>query len=239
MVAQPGEGWRSERGIEMSTRGFIARQTGAPTREWTCRKCRHVYRRAVRVALYTADLSGENREPCPACGEQRALNASPVQGGGFEGRYHHWDSYPEGLGATLFHLAQPGGPFAGDLPRMLKVLLDDHPAGWSTINGKDFGLEPGYEGSQRESARPECYCHGGRAEAEHTVCEVNAAGCGCEYGYVFTEAGHMLVLSSYSAGGGKMVGMFGMGDAKATWRLMADVDLHGPEPVWARLGVAA
>lgn len=28
---------------------------------------------------------------------------------------------------------------------MLKFLIDEHPAGWSTINGADFSLEPGFK----------------------------------------------------------------------------------------------
>lgn len=58
--------------------------------------------------------------------------------GGFKGAYHHWDSYPEGLGKTLYHLYH--GFFKRDLEAMLKYLIDDHPAGWSTINGADFSL---------------------------------------------------------------------------------------------------
>ena len=55
---------------------------------------------------------------------------------GFKGVYHHWDSYPTGLGATLYRLYN--GHFQKDLPAMLKALINDHPAGWSTINDKDW-----------------------------------------------------------------------------------------------------
>jgi hypothetical protein len=60
---------------------------------------------------------------------------------GFKGRYHHWDGYPEGLGATLFQIHRE--VFSGDTGAMLKTLLDKHPAGWSTINGADWSLKPG------------------------------------------------------------------------------------------------
>lgn len=60
---------------------------------------------------------------------------------GFKGVYHHWDGYPSGLGATLFGLFN--GHFKRDLNAMMKYLVDDHPAGWSTINGADFTLPPG------------------------------------------------------------------------------------------------
>lgn len=89
---------------------------------------------------------------------------------GWKGRYHHWDSYPKGLGKTLFALAN--GHFKGDLKGMMKVLIDDH-TGWSTINGKDFKWPPGYveSGSTQDKALeafqahvPQCYCHGARHE---------------------------------------------------------------------------
>jgi hypothetical protein len=59
----------------------------------------------------------------------------------FEGVYHHWDSYPnQGLGQFLIHILT--GHFDNDLARMLRVLIDEHPAGWSTIVNKDFALKP-------------------------------------------------------------------------------------------------
>lgn len=73
----------------------------------------------------------------------RGAIARPV-GEGFEGRYHHWDSYPEGLGATLFYLRN--GFFGGDTDALLAYLVDSHPAGWSTINGKDLTRDPGFLG---------------------------------------------------------------------------------------------
>jgi hypothetical protein len=58
------------------------------------------------------------------------------------GRYHHWDGYPSALGATLFDLVRH--KTLGDLATTLRVLIDDHPAGWSTINGADWGRRPGF-----------------------------------------------------------------------------------------------
>lgn len=74
----------------------------------------------------------------------RSCIARPTESG-FTGVYHHWDGYPSGLGLTLWQLAQPMGPFHGNIGKMLKVLIDEHPAGWSTINGADFSLKPGYD----------------------------------------------------------------------------------------------
>lgn len=195
-------------------------------------------------------------------------------------RYHHWDGYPSGLGATLYDLYR--NQFHRDLDAMLKVLIDDHPAGWSTINGKDFDLEPAFEehGNGRcatcglpfsvhykqyygddkiplprwasklptyllanhqplteKGQQPECYCHGDRSETQDKPLTLSQApSYGCEYAYVIDpETKIMRVLSSYSEDGTKMIGMFGMGDEDAEWRLLAEVDLDGPEPNWGKM----
>jgi hypothetical protein len=115
--------------------------------------------------------------------------------GTFEGRYHHWDSYPSGLGVVLVELYC--GHFKRDLPRMLQVLLDEHPAGWSTIVGTDFKLKPGFtnigqrpEGisvddfqKQALNRRPHCYCHGHRHEEGFLHNE--KSDCGAEWAYIF------------------------------------------------------
>jgi hypothetical protein len=160
----------------------------------------------------------------------RGVIARPV-GEGFEGRYHHWDSYPEGLGQTLFRVRN--GHFAGDSEAMLKFLLDDH-TGWSTINGANFDSAPGFSESGFVTDGPACYCHGGRHEEGWLVTAANASGAGCEYAYVIDGA-QLLVLSSYHEDGSKAIGMFGMGDPDASWRLIGLVDLDGPEPDWEDL----
>lgn len=66
------------------------------------------------------------------------LTSKPGEPITFESVYHHWDSYPSGLGKTLFKLYK--GHFKRDLNAMLKYLIDDHKKGWSTINGADFNL---------------------------------------------------------------------------------------------------
>jgi len=143
-------------------------------------------------------------------------------GDGFVGRYHHWDSYPSGLGKTLFEWAR-----LMPLDQMLKLLLDEHPAGWSTIVGTDPKLDPGFIELDNKSApnRPRCYCHGDRSEPQD-----------CEYAYVFDEEKRtMAILSSYCRNGDKMIGMFGMGDPEAVWRPVATIDLDGAEPDWEEL----
>ena len=171
----------------------------------------------------------------------RLTCVSPVK---WAGRYHHWDGYPSGLGATLWKLYH--GHFNRDLDSMLKVLLDDHPAGWSSLNASDFAQEPGFVepmNSGSESAnQPQCYCHGDRQEEGWLVTDENASGSGCEWAYAFTSAktmggkrhDTMLVLSSYTPEG-KMIGMFGVGDGEAVWPVVAVVNLNGQEPNWENI----
>ncbi len=187
----------------------------------------------------------------------RLTHALPLH---WAGRYHHWDSYPTGLGRELWNIFQ--GHFERDLDRMLGVLIDEHPAGWSTILGADFNLQSGWSNSLGDSkpeeespemgVSPSCYCHGDRSEEEWLVTDGNASGSGVEWAYVFTSVfAHngamdseerlctMFVLSSYFDSGEKMIGMFGMGDPKAHWRIAAVVDLQGAEPDWECIETAS
>lgn len=152
---------------------------------------------------------------------------------GFEGRYHHWDSYPEGLGATLYKLYH--GHFNHDLETMLKTLIDDHPAGWSTINGKDFNLKAGFgeyttkdiDKRTKRYLKPKCYCHGSRKEKAWVITEKNASGCGVEWVYAFDiNKNTMQILASYNDDGTKMIGYFGCGNEKAKWLIIAEIDLE-------------
>jgi hypothetical protein len=195
------------------------------------------------------------------------------------GRYCHWDGYPAGVGATLFDLIR--NRFEGDVEAAIKLLIDDHPAGWSSICGVDWDQQPGFiehstcdvcgkaedkhkkyrkvPASRRrgpderevvsetvlghtytydygKKRRPLCYCHGDRREERHDLLLTEASSVGCEYAYVISpERRVMYVLSSYSGDGTKMIGMFGMGDEDATWKLLAEVDLDGDEPDWSKL----
>ena len=149
-----------------------------------------------------------------------------VKGDGFVGVYHHWDSYPKWLGKTLWELYH--GHFKGDLEAMLTVLIDQHPAGWSTINNKDFTKEPGFGAGEQ----PECYCHGDRQEEANPVTDKDAAGIGCEWVYVFNDQKQMLVLASVNGDGSKMIGMFGQGNPDAKWCIQAIIELDGEEPDW-------
>ena len=162
----------------------------------------------------------------------RLTCVSPVK---WVGRYHHWDGYPSGLGATLWELYH--AHFGRDLDAMLQVLLNDHPAGWSSLHSSDF------TGQSDDS--PNCYCHGDHPETEWLVTDENASGSGCEWAYAFTSAkttdgthhNTMLVLSSYTPDG-KMIGYFGMGNSEAVWPVVAVVDLNGEEPNWEQIETA-
>lgn len=74
---------------------------------------------------------------------------------GFIGVYHHWDGYPSGLGATLHELRN--GHFQGSTEHMLRFLIDEHPAGWSTINGADFSQPPGARPDMHKQLCRDCY----------------------------------------------------------------------------------
>ncbi len=72
----------------------------------------------------------------------RSLVGKMTGEGTFFGRYVHHDGYVTGVGKALYELYN--GHFKKDMQVMLKVLLDDHPAGWSAIAFCDFKLKPGY-----------------------------------------------------------------------------------------------
>jgi len=74
---------------------------------------------------------------------------------------------------------------------MLKYLIDDHPAGWSSINGSDFNLDPGYNGSG-----PACYCHGERSEEGWLITDEDKNG-DQDYTYVFDEEAATMKILSY------------------------------------------
>lgn len=140
--------------------------------------------------------------------------------GGFKGVYHHWDGYPDGLGQTLFlaYKGETGTPdldqFKGDLEGLLKYLIDEHPAGWSSIQANPCQAYP----------------------AEHRdvkITQKNASGSGCEWVYAFdVKKKQMYVLSSVNEDGSKMIGMFGFGNEDAEWKPVGCVDLEGDEPDW-------
>lgn len=157
---------------------------------------------------------------------------------GFSGVYHHWDSYPTGLGETLWELYH--GHFKEDLKAMLKTLIDQHPAGWSTICHKNFMLKAGFlemnSPKYKISKQPQCYCHGSRKEKAWLVTQDNASDSGVEWAYVFDETnGTMQIMKSFNEDNTRMIGAFGCGNPKATWRTVKTVGLLGKEPDWKKI----
>lgn len=143
----------------------------------------------------------------------RGAIARPTPHGGWRGRYHHSDSYPEGLGRELVSLYHK--TFDGDHALMARVLIDEHPAGWSTLIAHGLGGDQpftiehfAHAGFQSfddplRGQFPQCYCHGQRSEtADALVCRCQAgdpAGCSplfIEWAYVITERG-LGVLTSH------------------------------------------
>ena len=126
---------------------------------------------------------------------------------GFKGRYHHFDSYPDALGSTLWKLYH--GYFKKDIRRMTEVLIDEHPAGWSSINEADFNLPVGYWENRAPSVgtpeyeeyrrHPQCYCHGDRNEKPWDVDQ--DTDCGAEFVYIFDEGPCIRILSTYTGWG--------------------------------------
>ena len=141
------------------------------------------------------------------------------------GRYHHFDSYPMGLGATLWRLYHE--QFGQNLTRMLKTLIDDHPAGWSTLVGRSFDFPPGFWQSPRRAGDPDkdlyeaspiCYCHGDRAEDEEVILWPDLPESWIDYAYVFdVDAVEMWIF-----------GVRYHNDPI----LLAQIPLHDPEPDW-------
>jgi len=104
---------------------------------------------------------------------------------GYQLNYIHWDGYPSGVGKTLWDLYH--GHFQKDVEKMMHVLIDEHPAGWSEICDTDFNLEPGYcypSNKPEDENRPQCYCHGTRNDEPNILTKPLEW---CEWMYVIDE----------------------------------------------------
>ena len=136
----------------------------------------------------------------------RGAIARPTSSGGWEGRYHHFDAYPIGLGRELFELYHR--TFDRDHEQMARMLIDEHPAGWSTLiahhlGGRVFtGEEFTHAGFQafddpHHGMLPQCYCHGQRSERTPMLvcrCDIDPTGSPCdplfiEWAYAITGEG--------------------------------------------------
>jgi hypothetical protein len=146
--------------------------------------------------------------------------------GAFSGRYHGWDSMPTSLGKSLWDMYN--GHFKQDLKKMLTFLLDKHPAGWSTLVGKNLKINPGYTNvgdrngmpfdefyALPKNARPQCYCHGDRHEGAQEFTEKDLEGTDAEWLYVFHPDLPLLVITDLNHDSAAIL-----------------VDLKGDEPDW-------
>lgn len=151
---------------------------------------------------------------------------------GFEGRYHHFDSRPTSLGKALYHLYH--GYFQKDLGKMLALLLDEHPAGWSSIVKKDFSLTPGFKNpavgklvlnwqETEDGRRPKCYCHGDMKDTSFLLVWGESNLKDLSYAYVFSEENAFLTIYKLS------------GERNAF--LLKIVDLDGEEPIWNEMEI--
>jgi len=89
-------------------------------------------------------------------------------GDGWQGVYHHSDSYPTGLGCYLFRLIRH--VYRGDVGAFLGYAIDEHDGGWSHIfpSGTIKTKPDGGWFYDAEDRRPECYCHGYFADRDGT-----------------------------------------------------------------------
>jgi hypothetical protein len=97
----------------------------------------------------------------------RSFIGRKTEDGSAIGVFHHWDGYPDGVGATLwgiYHGTELGSEqLKGNLPAMLDVLLSHT---WSSINSKNWAHAPGYCG--RGSDASKCVrCHKGEYDTIH------------------------------------------------------------------------
>ena len=172
-----------------------------------------------------------DRDYCGACRQFVDEELTVIKG-----RYHHWDGYPSGLGKALWDVYHDH--FNRDIDGMLKLLLEDHPAGWSTIVNKDFSLEPGFDGDHTKPSHPECYCHGDRNEGPHELTHEDASGCGVEWAYVFDrQRRQMKVTRPIDDDGEPGYGIAGYGPEGLKFHVVAvvDLDADGSEPDWEKL----
>lgn len=121
----------------------------------------------------------------------RSMIARP-EGDGWRGRYVHFDGYPEGVGRELWAIAH--GQFKGREAELVTLLLDAHPAGWSSISSDyDWSLAPGFRiGGDSTGGAPVCYCHGERAEGALEVgfglfADRFGERAGCQWAYIVAD----------------------------------------------------
>lgn len=110
------------------------------------------------------------------------MPTSAVITDGTTGRESFSDGFPSWLGVELFALYHQS--FKGDLGAMVKALITDHPAGWSSIFGpRDVEIKPNPHPAESFATAtfenpdgPRCYCHGERPEPDWDYKDGNNSG---------------------------------------------------------------
>src|SRR5262245_9375701 len=150
----------------------------------------------------------------------RAVIAEP-RGDEWRGRYHHSDGYPSGLGRELWGKIAHYGP-----ERVRKFLIHEH-TGWSFILDADWLQTPGFVNYDRRYAhvdgefkrldfRPQCYCHGERAEKGWWITRRGNDG-GTEWVYIIGKLAMTVETRDWQA---------------KRWVTVAHLPYGGPEPDW-------
>lgn len=164
----------------------------------------------------------------------RAVIARP-SGDGFEGRYHHFDGYPAGLGRTLWRLARhEEGPF-DNLPAMMHTLLDAH-YHWSTINNADWSKSAGYYGLDLDSTAPRppaCYCHGERSESDPGFIKSDGDDWSTEWAYVIdADSGTFTVFERTTSDGDHPFQAPFLSHEGLVWKPLLVTNVNDVEPDW-------
>lgn len=180
-------------------------------------------------------------------------------GQSWRGRYHHWDSYPTGLGKSLWHVIP--GVFGGNLEVALNFLLRQHTS-WSTIQGADWTKEAGYiedakcrkcgkkyesgheektghkfEWPRSSDSGPKCHCHGSRNEKSGKYI-TEGDDCGVEWAYVLDKKKATLTVLRHiwREKGTQYVGIGGLSAIQPlSWEDCGTFRLDGAEPDWAKV----
>ena len=156
---------------------------------------------------------------------------------GFAGVYHHWDGYPTALGQTLYrmyrHLAN-NTTTNQTIPFLTELLIDEHPAGWSSINGVDWTQPVGYVTGVDDNDAPQCFCHGDRSE-DGWVADQDSE-CGAEFAYAFEssiedETDLLHIYERQYGDGSHTTEFFGMTSSDGGWSLIKTIDLLSSEDI--------
>jgi hypothetical protein len=165
----------------------------------------------------------------------------------WEGRYHHSDSYPTGLGRELWK--QFREHFGGNFGAARQFFFVNHPAGFSTILGADLLMPCGYEDDYTKGyeklpdGRPDfskplphgarCFCHGNHHEKEDTWTDKDDTS-DLQWLYVFADTGYTVELRvSRSVATSKKDAE---GYSITRWQQVAVIDMSdSTEPDWERI----